>query len=55
MYFIGDDGGMYFLDLKTGAGATGKGESPAKSDVTIAVSQSDFIKLFSGKLSPTSA
>jgi len=51
----GDDGGMYFLDLKNGEGSTGKGESPQKSDVTIAVSQADFVKLFSGKLSPTSA
>jgi len=51
----GDEGGMYFLDLKTGAGSTGKGESPVKSDVTIAVSQADFVKLFTGKLSPTSA
>lgn len=51
----GDEGGLYFLDLKTGAGSTGKGESPAKSDVTIAVSQADFVKLFTGKLSPTSA
>lgn len=31
------------------------GESPNKSDVTISVSQADFVKLFSGKLSPTSA
>lgn len=46
---------MYFLDLKNGEGSTGKGDSPQKSDVTIAVSQADFVKLFSGKLSPTSA
>jgi putative sterol carrier protein len=51
----GDDGGLYYLDLKSGDGAAGKGESPAKSDVTIAVSQADFVKLFAGKLSPTSA
>jgi putative sterol carrier protein len=51
----GDDGGMFYMDLKNGEGAVGKGDSPVKSDVTIAVSKADFLKLFSGKMSPTSA
>jgi len=49
------DGGKYFIDLKNASGSVGEGESPAKSDVTIIVNEQDFIKLFQGKLSPTSA
>lgn len=51
----GTDEGVYFLDMKSGNGAVGKGTPPNKSDVTISLSGDDFIKLFNGKLSPTSA
>lgn len=51
----GADEGQYFLDMKSGTGVVGKGAPPNKTDVTISVSGDDFIKLFNGKLSPTSA
>jgi NAD(P)-dependent dehydrogenase (short-subunit alcohol dehydrogenase family)/putative sterol carrier protein len=51
----GADEGQYFLDMKSGKGTVGKGAPPVKTDVTISVSGDDFIKLFNGKLSPTSA
>jgi NAD(P)-dependent dehydrogenase (short-subunit alcohol dehydrogenase family)/putative sterol carrier protein len=51
----GLDEGSYYLDMKSGSGTIGKGAAPNKSDVTISVSGEDFLKLFEGKLSPTSA
>lgn len=51
----GAEEGQYFLDMKSGTGTVGKGAPPNKTDVTISVSGDDFIKLFNGKLSPTSA
>jgi len=51
----GDKGGLYFIDLKNGDGSTGLGQAPTKSDVTITVGEADFVKLFTGKMSPTSA
>jgi len=51
----GQGEGSYYLDMKSGSGTVGKGEPPNKSDVTISVSGDDFLKLFDGKLSPTSA
>lgn len=51
----GAEEGLYYLDMKSGSGSVGKGAPPNKSDVTITVSGDDFIKLFNGKLSPTSA
>lgn len=51
----GKNGGFWYLDLKNAPGAMGLGMSPAKSDVTLSMSDDDFVKMFSGKLSPTSA
>jgi len=51
----GDDAGKYFLDLKNGAGACGKGEAGDKVDCTMTMSAANFTKMFSGKMSPTSA
>jgi len=51
----GAEEGVYFLDMKSGSGSVGKGTPSNKSDCTISVSGEDFVKLFSGKLSPTSA
>lgn len=49
------DKGTYYLDMKSGGGQVGQGTPPNKTDVTISVSGDDFMKLFKGTLSPTSA
>jgi len=51
----GDGAGKYFLDLKNGAGACGKGEATGGADCTMTMSSNNFTKMFSGKMSPTSA
>ncbi|XP_070707207.1 hydroxysteroid dehydrogenase-like protein 2 isoform X2 [Pempheris klunzingeri] len=51
----GEHGGVWFLDLKSGAGSAGKGEPPAKADVVMTMDSSDFSKMFAGELKPTLA
>ncbi|KAM9650615.1 LOW QUALITY PROTEIN: hydroxysteroid dehydrogenase-like protein 2 [Trichechus inunguis] len=51
----GEDGGTWFLDLKSKGGNVGCGEPPAQADVVMSISTEDFIKMFSGKLNPTMA
>jgi len=51
----GDDAGKWFLDLKNGAGSCGKGDPAAAPDCTMSMSSTNFEKMFSGKLKPTSA
>lgn len=43
------------MDLKNPPGEVGTGESKTKSDVTLIMKDVDFIKVFSGKMSPTTA
>jgi len=46
----------FFVDLKNGSGACGKGKPPkGNPDVTLTMEKDTFIQLFSGKLNPTSA
>jgi len=52
---ITDDQSDWFLDLKTGSGSCGSGQGTAKHDVTFTLKSSDFVKMFSGKLKPTTA
>ena len=50
------DGDKWHLDLKNGAGAAGPGEPPSgEADVTMMMVTEDFIKMFGGKLSATTA
>uniref|UniRef100_G3PRY3 Hydroxysteroid dehydrogenase-like protein 2 n=1 Tax=Gasterosteus aculeatus aculeatus TaxID=481459 RepID=G3PRY3_GASAC len=51
----GENKGLWFLDLKSGAGSAGQGQSPVKADVVMAMDSSDFSKMFAGKLKPTMA
>ncbi|KAM9642666.1 hydroxysteroid dehydrogenase-like protein 2 isoform 3-T3 [Trichechus inunguis] len=51
----GDDGGTWFLDLKSKGGNVGRGEPPDRADVVMSMSTEDFVKMFSGKLKPTMA
>lgn len=47
----GENSGVWFLDLKSGAGSTGKGEAPVKADVVMSMDSGVFSKMFAGELS----
>ncbi|NXD83701.1 HSDL2 protein, partial [Halcyon senegalensis] len=53
----GDDGGTWYIDLKTKGGSAGVGKPPVAADVVMSMSSADFVKMFtvmafmSGKLS----
>ncbi|XP_031413307.1 hydroxysteroid dehydrogenase-like protein 2 [Meleagris gallopavo] len=51
----GDEGGTWYLDLKTSSGSAGFGKPPAAADVVMSMSSGDFVKMFTGKLKPTMA
>ncbi|KAF2882734.1 hypothetical protein ILUMI_23467 [Ignelater luminosus] len=51
----GDEAGKWYIDLKTGSGACGKGEAPQKADATLTMDGKNFFDMFSGKLKPASA
>jgi len=45
----------YVIDLKTAPGKAGPGPAAEKPDVTMTLEPGDFVKMFDGKLNPTSA
>lgn len=49
------DDGKYFLDMKNGGGSFGKGDPSAGADTTMIMKADDFVKMFQGKVNPTSA
>ncbi|KAF1600978.1 Hydroxysteroid dehydrogenase-like protein 2, partial [Eudyptes chrysolophus] len=51
----GDDGGTWYIDLKTKGGSAGVGKPPVTADVVMSMSSADFVKMFTGKLKPTMA
>ncbi|KFU95563.1 Hydroxysteroid dehydrogenase-like 2, partial [Chaetura pelagica] len=51
----GDDGGTWYIDLKTKGGSAGSGKPPVTADVVMSMSSADFVKMFTGKLKPTLA
>ncbi|XP_004647316.1 hydroxysteroid dehydrogenase-like protein 2 isoform X2 [Octodon degus] len=51
----GEDGGTWFLDLKSKGGNVGHGEPSDRADVVMSMSTDDFVRMFSGKLKPTMA
>uniref|UniRef100_A0A8C7F5R6 Peroxisomal multifunctional enzyme type 2 n=1 Tax=Oncorhynchus kisutch TaxID=8019 RepID=A0A8C7F5R6_ONCKI len=51
----GDIAAQWTIDLKTGAGALHKGPYSGKTDVTITVSDGDFMEVVQGKLNPQKA
>ncbi|XP_047624122.1 hydroxysteroid dehydrogenase-like protein 2 [Phacochoerus africanus] len=51
----GEDGGTWFLDLKSKGGNVGYGEPSDRADVVMSMSTDDFVKMFSGKLKPVVA
>lgn len=51
LYTPGEHAGVWYLDLKSGAGSTGKGDAPVKADVVMSMDSGDFSKMFAGELS----
>ncbi|ROT61876.1 hypothetical protein C7M84_020311 [Penaeus vannamei] len=51
----GDESGKWYLDLKNGSGACGRGDPPVAADATFSMNSSNFFKMFSGSLKPTTA
>lgn len=47
----GEDGGTWFLDLKSKGGKVGHGEPSDRADVVMSMATDDFVKMFSGKFS----
>uniref|UniRef100_A0A8I3WUZ4 Hydroxysteroid dehydrogenase-like protein 2 n=1 Tax=Callithrix jacchus TaxID=9483 RepID=A0A8I3WUZ4_CALJA len=47
----GEDGGTWFLDLKSKGGNVGYGEPSNRADVVMSMSTDDFVKMFSGEFS----
>ncbi|OQR72007.1 hydroxysteroid dehydrogenase protein 2-like [Tropilaelaps mercedesae] len=46
----------YYVDLKNGSGACGKGKPPkGNPDVTLSMDKDTFMKMFAGQLNPTNA
>lgn len=46
----GPEDRTWFLDLKNGLGSCGKGKAPTTPDATLAMTDANFYKLFSGKI-----
>ncbi|NXP07470.1 HSDL2 protein, partial [Thinocorus orbignyianus] len=51
----GEEGGTWYIDLKTQGGGAGFGKPPVTADVVMSMSSTDFVKMFTGKLKPTMA
>ncbi|NXY72718.1 HSDL2 protein, partial [Glareola pratincola] len=51
----GEEGGTWYIDLKTKGGSAGFGKPPVTADVVMNMSSADFVKMFTGKLKPTLA
>jgi len=48
------DGGSWYVDLKNGSGSVGQGLRD-DANATLTMSSANFVKMFNGKLSSTSA
>ncbi|KAF4527045.1 hypothetical protein B566_EDAN001594 [Ephemera danica] len=46
---------LWYLELKTGKGAVGKGDPPSGADATLSMNSKDFADMFAGKLKPAGA
>ncbi|XP_029178778.1 hydroxysteroid dehydrogenase-like protein 2 [Nylanderia fulva] len=51
----GKEAGVWYLDLKNGKGATGKGEPSQPADAILTMDSENFFAMFSGKLKPAAA
>ena len=52
IYFLnlGNESGKWFLDLKNGQGACGKGDAPSSADCTFVMKDDHFQQMFAGIL-----
>ncbi|KFO81564.1 Hydroxysteroid dehydrogenase-like 2, partial [Cuculus canorus] len=46
----GDEGGTWYIDLKTKGGSAGFGKPPVAADVVMSMSSAHFVEMFTGKL-----
>ncbi|XP_072514528.1 hydroxysteroid dehydrogenase-like protein 2 [Salminus brasiliensis] len=51
----GEHAGVWYIDLKNGAGSAGTGEPSTKADVVMSLDSDDFVKMFAGSLKPMNA
>ncbi|KAJ3644888.1 hypothetical protein Zmor_022589 [Zophobas morio] len=51
----GDEDGKWFVDLKNGKGACGRGDAPSPPDATLTMDTNNFFSMFTGSLKPASA
>ncbi len=52
----GDNGGVFYLDLKNGEGSVGEGQPPGgNEDVTLTMNEDDLQSLFAGQTSAFTA
>ncbi|NXP07474.1 HSDL2 protein, partial [Thinocorus orbignyianus] len=42
----GEEGGTWYIDLKTQGGGAGFGKPPVTADVVMSMSSTDFVKMF---------
>ncbi|NXO61157.1 HSDL2 protein, partial [Aramus guarauna] len=42
----GEEGGTWYIDLKTKGGSAGSGKPPVAADVVMSMSSGDFVKMF---------
>merc|ERR1712126_37182 len=54
-FALSDQKTNWFLDLKNAPGSCGQGNPPTEADATLSMTSSNFQKMFSGKLKPTTA
>ncbi|EFA09196.1 hydroxysteroid dehydrogenase-like protein 2 [Tribolium castaneum] len=51
----GEEAGKWFVDLKNGSGACGRGDAPTTPDATLTMDSKNFFDMFSGKIKPATA
>ncbi|XP_050323978.1 hydroxysteroid dehydrogenase-like protein 2 [Bactrocera neohumeralis] len=54
-HIVGNEGGVWYIDLKNGAGSCGKGVPEEEADATFAITSENFVEIFSGKMKPSTA
>ena len=54
-FALSDKSDKWYLDLKNGSGACGKGSPASEADATLSMTSNNFQKMFAGQLKPTTA